>query len=372
MSKTMRSRDARTIQRRLAAVALGFALTASASAAVATDPPQAPQSAGEQAAKFYQEGNQAFTQKRWQEAETAYSKAWAIARTFDVAANLGEVEAHLNKPRQAAELLSYALRSAPPSVKSAQRERTRHFLDEAKTKVHALRLNVSPKEAHVTVDGAPVDPALVGEAMQAGEAHRGGDDVFVDPGEHAVEVALEGYTPQRQPIMALAGTTQMFAFFLKRAPVEVKAPPPPAGSGSSATPPVLPPPPPVKRSPVPAIVLGGVAVGAAAAGIGLLVEGAAKRADARDMNAAILGAHHSCVTGSGNFDPTCPTLNRTALSAGTFHNTGVGLVLGGSAAAVGAAVYLLWPVFRANKANALRVDPMVSSKDAGILFSGSF
>src|SRR5262249_18342779 len=145
-------------------------------------------------------------QKRWQEAEAAYLKAWAIMHSFDIAANLGEVELRLDKPRQAAEMLSFALRTAPPSAKPGQRERIQHFLEEAQQKVFALYHSVSPKGARVLVDGVAVDASLLGDATKdPTKEERGAGAIYLDPGDHKYEVMLEGYTPRSEVFHAEAG-----------------------------------------------------------------------------------------------------------------------------------------------------------------------
>ncbi|KYF82950.1 hypothetical protein BE11_45625 [Sorangium cellulosum] len=57
------------------------------------------------------------------DAELKYLKAWAVVRSFDIAANLGEVQLQLKKPRSAATFLAFALRTAPPSTKARCRGR---------------------------------------------------------------------------------------------------------------------------------------------------------------------------------------------------------------------------------------------------------
>ena len=99
----------------LLVIALGTTATWSAIAHAADQ--AAPAAPVAQAASFYQQGNVEFEKKNWPGAEAAYLKAWAITRTFDVAVNLGEVEFHLGKMRDAVEYLSYSLRTAPPSSK---------------------------------------------------------------------------------------------------------------------------------------------------------------------------------------------------------------------------------------------------------------
>lgn len=299
------------------------------------DKPTAAESPGEKAAKYFRQGNAAFEQKKWAEAEAAYRQAWQLARTFDVAANLGEVLLRLDKPRDAARFLAFSIKAAPPSAKAAHRDRTRHFLEEAKSKVGTIRLRLNVSGARVTLDGAAVDPDEVA------------DELFVDPGRHSLVASHEGHQDARAIFNAAAGSSRDVTLTL--APMEAP-----------------------RRSIVPGVVMGSAAGVALATGIGLLVGGANKRADARDVSTSIQNAKHSCVSGAANFDSRCASLNDTANSAGTFHNAGVGLLVGAGALAAGTVAYLLWPAPMPSRTGSVRAAPMVSATSAGLVPSGSF
>jgi hypothetical protein len=125
---------------------------------------------------------------------------------------------------------------------------------------------------------------------------------------------------------------------------------------------------------VPGVVIAGVGVAALATGIALLVDGSAKGSSAQTTNSAILTAHHSCVTGAPNFDAQCETLHSTASSATTSNHVGIGFLAGAGAAAVGTAVYFLWPAAKplTPSTQGLRVIPSASDTGAGLVFSGAF
>ncbi len=165
-------------------LALGASAIASSRPARAAAPVDA-EAAGEQAAKFFRQGNTAFEQKKWPEAETAYLQAWRLARTFDVAANLGEVMLQLHRPREAARYLAFSVRSAPPSAKAPQRERTKHFLEETKKEVGTVVVRVNLPDARVTIDGSPVEPSELPF------------ELFVDAGAHTIVAQHDGYLEAR-------------------------------------------------------------------------------------------------------------------------------------------------------------------------------
>ena len=66
-------------------------------------------------------GNELATKSKWAEAEVFFRKAWALKHSYDIGGNLGITELALGKHRDAAEHLSFALRSFPTSGKLTHR-----------------------------------------------------------------------------------------------------------------------------------------------------------------------------------------------------------------------------------------------------------
>jgi tetratricopeptide (TPR) repeat protein len=165
---------------------------------------QAAQTDGERAAPFFQEGVRAADQKQWNEAEAAYLKAWAIAKAFDIAANLGSVELKLGKPRLAATHLAFSLRMAPPSAKAPNLDQTRRFLEEAKKQIGVLRVRLNVLEAEVSIDGK-----LLSQEESAGE-------IFVEPGTHRVAAQSLDYARSEKTVTVQAGSSQEVALSLAR------------------------------------------------------------------------------------------------------------------------------------------------------------
>jgi hypothetical protein len=318
-----------TVRRSLfVAGALVAAFSFEMSAAAETD--------SERAARLYQKGNAAVEQKNWSEAEAAYREAWKLARTFDVAANLGLVELRLGNYRAAAEFLAYSIRNVPPSSKPAQRQRTQQLFDEARAKVGAVRVKASVPDAVVSIDGARITPDDVAF------------DVFIDPGTHTLEAQRDGYQSARTTVELKAGEA-------KEAPL------------------TLAPLPPERRSVVPGAVLGSVAGAALVTGIGLFVAGRSKGASGASERDAILKVHHSCVTAAANYDPRCPDVESTATAANTFQKAGVGLMVGAGVAAIGTVIFFVLPASSASaRSGGLRVSPALSPSLGGLVFSGAF
>ena len=143
-------------------------------------------------------GNRAFKEGKFAAAEEAYRAAFALKKGYDIAGNLGAAELALGLHREAARHLAFTLRLFPITGDPALREQMKKAFEQCRREVGALRVKVAPAGAAVRVDGAPVtteeEPRAAGvSAAPDGEAPQV-DEVFVDPGEHVVEAALEGYT----------------------------------------------------------------------------------------------------------------------------------------------------------------------------------
>lgn len=304
-------------------------------------PPPAPK---DRADELFDQATTAVDAGRLQEAEAKLEEAWALKQTHDIAGNLGIVKAHLGKNREAVEHLTWALQHLPPTESSLTRKGLEAELAKARAEVGALRVRVNVEGAEIAVNGR-----AAGSSPLAGE-------VFVEPGIVNVSVRRDGYQPAEAHVQVAKGASQEVTVTLEQVKVA-----PETGTPKS-------------RSIVPGVVLGGAAGVALATGIGLLVDAGAKGSSARGMHDAIVKAGHSCVAGAANYDSRCVELHSTASAGDTRHGVGVGLLVGGSAAAVGAAVYLLWPRSSAgvSSAHGLSLAPAVSTTNAGLVFSGTF
>jgi hypothetical protein len=284
--------------------------------------------------ELYDEGNKLYDQKKLPEAEAAYLAAWKVKKGYDLAANLGDVELLNGKARLAAEHLSYALREFPAGGKPALREQLTKRLAEARKLVLAVHVEVNKPGAEVFVDGQSIGRAPVAE------------EVFVDPAGCTVEAKLDGFIDARQAVSpAKSGTAKVSLMLV---------------------------PSPERRSAVPAVVLGGVAVVGLASGIGLLVAGGGKRSSAESLFNTILADKKSCVATAANFDARCTQLSELSSSSDTLHNVGVGLLIGGGAAALATGAYLFWPTSKTTTGSTLRVIPVVAETGGAILATGTF
>ncbi|KYF85741.1 hypothetical protein BE17_28695, partial [Sorangium cellulosum] len=326
---------------------------------------------------------EAFKQKRWSDAELLYLKAWALVRSFDIAANLGEVQLQLKKPRSAAAFLAFALRTAPPSAKPEQIARMRHFLDEAKTQVGALRVRVkSAPDAEVFVDG---------ERVPAEEVKH---EIYVEPGPHVLVLRRAGYEEEVVRLMAGPGVTETITQELKpkaeKTPEATATMPGAAGSGAAGAPakgdakpnataagetkaPAAGAQVEEPRSWVPVIALGAASAVGLGVAVGFTVAANGAKADGEAQQAAIWNAPGACVDAVSAYADACKELRNTASRADTFaHAAGVAYVASG-VLALTAVTYALWPRDKGSRtARHVLAVPRLHASGAGITLAGAW
>jgi len=324
---------------------------ASATAAPAAAPPEAIEGSDE-LQRLYMQGDEALKRLAYVEAEVALTRAWGLSKSFDVAGKLGETKLEMGKYREAAELLSFALRNALPSTRPKRRERLRNALDKVKEKLATVKLTASVVEARLSIDGAAIDPLFLGP------------ELFVDPGKRSFEASAAGYTTAKQAVETKAGEIYVVTLALEavsKEPVVVA---------------------PVEQStPWPAAALG-------AAGGAALIGGAVLVGVAESRKAEAYALARNTLTADGN--PTCPKkgpgpteqcdkVRAAAADVDMFGNAGIGVLIGGGVLMAAAAAYVLWPRAAPAKttpakaaAKAGVVVPVVGPNGGGLVWRGSF
>jgi hypothetical protein len=165
--------------------------------------------------------------------------------------------------------------------------------------------------------------------------------VFVDAGEHAVSVNHEGYEPNQQTVRISRGASQVLWIKLNSTSGSSDGA---AGEPHSGEPSELTQPPSSQhshRSIVPAVIGGGLIAAGAAVGVVFLVSANSSQKDA-DQLRADLSEPNACGAGTPNAQQ-CAALhdkNSDIDRARTIEIVGFSVA---GAAAVGTAVYLLWP-----------------------------
>lgn len=114
-------------------------------------------------------------------ARALYAEVWLRRQTYDVAMNLAEIEAHLDRPADAATHAAHALALFPPSEDPDTRRHLEALLERSRAGLAELTVT-APAGARVTVDGV-----FVGVAPLVAP-------VFVRPGPRTLEAARGGRT----------------------------------------------------------------------------------------------------------------------------------------------------------------------------------
>jgi hypothetical protein len=200
------------------------------------------------------------------------------------------------------------------------------------------------------------DGAIVEEAQW-------GKGVAVDPGEHSISATAPGKKSWEQQQQARSGTVEITIPVLEAGAIA-------AASGGPSAPvapdPVEPSGP--RRSLLPGVALGGVAVAGVAAGIALVVVANGKKSAATTLRSALAGV--DCNVAS----PDCTALADKARSAGNLSNAAFWTLLGSGLAAAGAVTYFVWPAAKdpPSAGAVIHVLPSVGAQGLGLSATGTF
>jgi hypothetical protein len=295
---------------------------------------------------LYAKGNAAFEASNFDEAYKLFLAAWKLSQSFDVAANLGQVEIQLGKHRDAAEHLSYSLAHFPLGGDADVRKATEEAFAEAKKSVSVVRIKVSAKDAVITLDGAVIDPKA------------NGGELFVTAGKHAVEATAPGYRLMRRPFEARAGGDEdvIMALVVETSP---------------------------GRSPAPAFVLGGVGLIGVVLGAVLVGSAEGKKSEAIKLHDEI-GTVDGCTAQAAK----CKSLHDATSGTDALGNAGVAAFVFGGVAGAAAGLYLVLPSRKPAAAapatspspapakppakTGLFVTPYAGASSGGVVVSGSF
>ncbi|WP_437734955.1 PEGA domain-containing protein [Sorangium sp. So ce1335] len=308
---------------------------------------------------------------KYQEAEEALLVAWELNPTFDVAYNLGNTEYKLQKHREAAQYLSFALRHWPLLKGVAKlKPNAEKWLAESRAQVGAVAVTVGAAGAEVLVDGK-----AVGRSPLEGE-------VFVEAGEHRVEARLSGYAPASETVQVAKGGAVEVTLAMALAPSEAPvaragegASAPGAGAGAPAAglgtgAPVEPVQPPQERSWVPVIALGAASAVGLGVGIGMTVASNNASSDVDMQGRAIIDAGGQCREPPSAFVDRCSKLYDAGSREETFGNAARIAFAASGVLAVAAVTYALWPRAEARVVAPVRVLPDVGAHSAGVTLLG--
>jgi hypothetical protein len=288
----------------------------------------------------------------------------ALDVTAEAAFNLGSVEFWLNKHTEAADHLSFAIRTWPPTEKMAPLlPLAQRLLAQSRQLIGVLTIEVNLPDAEVLIDGTPVGKAPLPH------------ELFVTPGDHTIEARLDGYASIKQPISLDKGTEKTLHLTLtrtKRPGVNPSAQPDRAAI--DAAPPDRPPPtadPKVK--PRKEIVIAGAATSAAALTVGAVfaIVSSAKASDADARVASLVERVGDKPCSAPSLFPDCRDIDRTYKTKDTFANLSAWGFIAGGLLGAGTAVYALtspkWPGI-----GGLRALPVTTAKGGGLVLLGEW
>lgn len=326
-----------TMRRGLACVAflLGVSMAHGARAA---EPEETPQSEDD----FFARGKALFAEGKYAEAYEAYKQAWARERSYDVAGNLGNVEVKLGRWADATEHLTYARDHLPPSLEAERKRevlaRITELLSEVRAKVTEVDLVIQPKHAAIAVDGHARERIVP-------------DKLWLEPGDHKLEVSADGHQPAVRTMRATAGGHQRVELALH--PLGKK----PATAVSD-------------NGPSLALIVTGAVVGAAGIGVGIgLVVAAEGKGDDRRAVAEGL-ASNACGAGTTR-TAECQQIEDLSAEENTLRNVGIASLVAGGTIGIATLVYALWPREEGEEA-AFIIAPSITPGTATIVVKGSF
>jgi hypothetical protein len=348
-----RGRERATREKSLRAT-LALCATLSFSGVAAADPTAEQR---EESREHFRAGNEAFARGDDEAALSEYQQAYVLARSFDIACNLGRVEYKLSLWPHAAEHLDECLANFSASTRADLRnadQKLSELFDEVRGKVGLLRIDVLPERGSVTVGARSVLGPWPAK-------------VFVLPGEQVVSASLPGYASDTLRLVLSAGEDKVIHFALsaekKPEPVVMKKTP---GPPVVATPADAPPPPSLASLKLPVIVAGGVLT---AAGIGMGVFFSVRQSDLRDQALATRrtisgGADQPSACNGAASAAQCDSLAGTVNDGRTAGQLATaGFVAGGVFALGTAAAWWLWP--HAPRDSALHIMPAVGLAQSG-------
>lgn len=256
-----------------------------------------------------------------------YKASWNLKQSYDIAANLGNLELDQGMPRDAAEHLAFALRTVAVTVPQDRIEAMRDLFSKARRLVGAASIKVNVPGAEILVDGR-----TVGRSPLDGE-------IFLDPGKRTIEARLNAYVPAKKVVDVARASTEPVELVLVL-----------AGAAPSATPSSVPSVPPTSHPPpknmVPVGV--GVAVAAAALGVGIvgLVYSGSNSSEVTRLQGELTpldlkGTHSVCASSAP--PDQCAKLDSALVAKGSWRNVAITGFATAGVVALATAAWVLLP-----------------------------
>ncbi|HKO51977.1 MAG TPA: PEGA domain-containing protein [Polyangiaceae bacterium] len=259
-----------------------------------------------------------------------FRDAWELSKTPEIAANLAVVEASFGHHRDASEHFQFALAHLPPTATVEQKQAVVAGLDEEKRYVVTLVIQGAPAGARISIDGtlAGVAPGL--------------HDAYVDPGIHTVRAEAPGYQSMTRSVQASAGTTVDVPLVLQvEGGAQSSTSPAPGATASTAAEPA--------RlddqtgpSLAPILIGAGVTVVGATIGTVFLLKMNSAKTEASNLSGSLPAGDAAC-GGMTPYASQCEALENANADGNRYRTISAVSFAVAGAAAVGSAVYWLWP-----------------------------
>lgn len=283
---------------------------------------------------LFAKGNAAFEVEKYEEALTSYQAAWKLAKSYELAAIMGQAEMRLGKYRDAAEHFAYSLEHFAADGDAELKKNTETSLVEVKKELATVRLKTTTPDVTITVDGAPLPAASLGK------------DLFLAQGSHVFEASAPGHRSTRRTMEVKGGEDE--SIFMNLTPGEDPG---------------------TKRSPIPAYVLAGVGVAGIAVGAALVATAEGKKGEALKLHDEI-GSAAQCQLQSVK----CKALREATAATDALGNGGVAAFVFGGLAGAAAGAYFLLPARKPAAGGGARaaVVPVFGPGTAGLVVNGAF
>ncbi len=295
----------------------------------------APAIAGE-AEDHFAKGNAAFQDEKYEAALAEYQAAWKVSKVYDLAAIMGQAEMRLEKYKEAAEHLAYALKTFPMTGDEELRKNTEASLAMVKKEVATVRVKAFVKDVTITVGGVALAPEAIGA------------DMFFAPGKVVIEASAPGYRTARKTMELKGGDNEDVTLTMT----------PDGAAGRSST---------------PAYVLGGVGVVGIVLGAVLVGTAEGKKGEALKLHDEI-----GSVAGCQADAVKCKALRDASNQTDALGNAGVAAFVFGGVAGAAAGLYFLLPSRKpagaapATTKTGVSIAPVITAGSGGVLVTGAF
>lgn len=157
-----------------------------------------------EAATLLKEGVLAFEQGDYKAALERLRRAYELAPNYRSAGVLGQLELELGRHQLAATHLDESVRTFPQGKDPESLSRVMDGLEQARRHVATLRVQGARRDAELWVDGKKFASAPI--------TH----DLFLEPGEHEIELRASGFEAAKDLLYLPAGATHQLRLRLKR------------------------------------------------------------------------------------------------------------------------------------------------------------